>query len=536
MLRIAAKTIRGPVSSLSLGKSAPKQMQRVARNNLTLSTHFGTRSIESSQRVLLLGLNALGQRHHMSTATSPKTLDIVSPIDGKRLDSIPLHTKSDLDEFILKGQSAFDGWKDISLRDRSQILYRYRNLLMENKDVLSEINHLENGKTMDEARAEIDKAIEITEFACSLPQLSTDKISEVSKGIQCRISKKPLGVVASITPFNFPSMVPNWTIPIAIAMGNCVILKPSERTPLSALKVVDLLKKAGLPDGVVQVLNGGKELVESICDHPDIQAVSFVGSTKVAKSVYERATKNHKRALCLGGAKNHLLVLPDANKEMTADNVAASMTGCAGQRCMAASVMVGIGEIDPIVDALVENARKIVPGENLGAVISKEAKDRIESYITEAEQQGATILLDGRNIKVPGKENGFYVGPTVIDHVTKDMRIAKEEVFGPVLSIIRTKDIEEGIRIQNSSNYGNGASVFTQSGKLAAAIVDRLKAGMVGVNIGVPVPREPYSFGGWGESKFGVGDITGESSINFWTQDKKITTKWNPEDKKDWMS
>ena len=300
--------------------------------------------------------------------------------------------------------------------------------------------------------------------------------------------------------------------------------------------MAEMLKEAGLPDGVFNVVNGGKEIVEAICDHPGIEAVSFVGSTKVAKIVYRRATSNLKRCVALGGAKNHLLVLPDAHLGMTASNIAASMSGCAGQRCMAAAAMVGVGAVDHIVEQLCREARAIVPGKNLGSVISKAAKERIEDYITEAEKAGAKVLVDGRGAKVEGQENGYYVGPTVIDYVTPDMAIAKEEVFGPVIVIIRAKDIEEAIAIENSSNYGNAASVFTQSGGMARYVMEHASAGMIGVNIGVPVPREPFSFGGWNESKFGVCDITGKSSIEFFTQIKKTTTKWNPEAWTNWMS
>jgi malonate-semialdehyde dehydrogenase (acetylating)/methylmalonate-semialdehyde dehydrogenase len=291
-----------------------------------------------------------------------------------------------------------------------------------------------------------------------------------------------------------------------------------------------------LPDGVFNIVNGGKDTVEAICDHPDIKAVSFVGSTKVAKIVYKRATSTLKRCVALGGAKNHLLVLPDANPEMTASNVVASMSGCAGQRCMAASVMVGIDKVQHIIDLMVEAAKEIVPGDNLGSIITAESKERIERYITEAENDGAKILLDGRNTIVKGKEGGYYVGPTIIDYVTIDMSVAREEIFGPVISIIRAKDLDEAIEIENGSNYGNAAAVFTQSGGLAKQVMERASAGMIGVNIGVPVPREPFSFGGWNESKFGVGDITGRSSIEFWTQNKKTTTKWNPEAQTNWMS
>ena len=366
--------------------------------------------------------------------------------------------------------------------------------------------------------------------------LISGELLEVSKGVECRIENFPVGVVASISPFNFPNMVPNWTIPNALVLGNTMILKPSELVPLSANRLAELLKESGLPKGVFNVVHGTKDAVEAICDHPGIDAVSFVGSTKVAKIVYKRATSNLKRVLALGGAKNHLIVLPDANVEMTASNVAASMTGCAGQRCMAAAAMVGVGSIDHIIEQLCEEARKIIPGKNLGAIISAKAKERIENYITEAEKDGAKILVDGRNYVVEGKENGFYVGPTVIDYVRPEMKIAKEEVFGPVLSILRTETLDEAISIENSSNYGNAAAVFTQSGGLARYVSDRASAGMIGVNIGVPVPREPFSFGGWNDSRFGVGDITGKSSIGFWSKQKKITTKWNPESQVNWMS
>ena len=297
-----------------------------------------------------------------------------------------------------------------------------------------------------------------------------------------------------------------------------------------------LLREAGLPEGVFNIVHGDSGIVEAICDHPGIEAVSFVGSTRVAKLVYRRATASLKRCLALGGAKNHLLVLPDAKPEMTAQNVAASMSGCAGQRCMAASAMVGVGAVDHIVEKICDEARRIVPGANLGAVINREAKERIERFITEAEQQGAKVLVDGRNATVAGKEKGTYVGPTVIDHVKPHMAIAKEEIFGPVISIMRVDTLDEALAIENANPYGNAASVFTQNGGYARYVIDRASAGMVGVNVGVPVPREPFSFGGWNESKFGVGDITGKSSIEFWTRLKKSTVKWNPEAGVNWMS
>ena len=469
-------------------------------------------------------------------ASTDRKMEVISPLDGNLLSTVPMSTSKDLDTAVKAAKAAFPGWSRTPIKERVQVFFRYKYLLEKHLKELAELCSEENGKTYGESAAEIEKCIELTEFATSLPQLVTGEILEVSKGVECRTEHVALGVVASIVPFNFPSMVPNWTIPNAIALGNCMIIKPSEKVPLSCGRLAEILKEAGLPDGVFNVVHGDVEIVEAICDHPDIEAVSFVGSTKIAKIVYQRATHNYKRCLALGGAKNHLMVLPDAKPEMTAQNVAASMSGCAGQRCMAASAMIAVGNVDSIIDKICEEARKIVPGKNLGAVINKESQLRIEKYITEAETQGAKILVDGRHTKVDGKENGTYVGPTVIDFVTPDMSVAREEIFGPVISIMRTNTVDEALAIENANPYGNAASVFTQNGSMARYIIDHASAGMIGVNVGVPVPREPFSFGGWNESKFGVGDITGKSSIEFWTKLKKSTTKWNPEAGVNWMS
>jgi malonate-semialdehyde dehydrogenase (acetylating)/methylmalonate-semialdehyde dehydrogenase len=463
-------------------------------------------------------------------------MDVVSPLTGEILSQACMSTYADLDAACQSAAAAFPAWSALTLKERVQIFFRFRALLEKNRTELIQLVHTENGKTLDEAAAEVDKGIELCEFACSLPQIVNDEVQEVSRGVECRVAHKPLGVVASIVPFNFPLMVPLWTLPNAIALGNCLIMKPSELVPLSCMRIAELLKEAGLPDGVFNVVNGDKELVEAICDHPTIQAVSFVGSTAVAKIVYQRSTSKLKRCIALGGAKNHLIVLPDAHVDMAASNIAASMSGCAGQRCMAASAMLAVGNVQPIIDKLCEEARKIVVGKNLGAVISQKAKERIERYITEAEAAGAKILVDGRGATVAGKEGGFYVSPTVIDYVRPEMKIAKEEVFGPVIAIIRTQNLEEAMKIENGSNYGNAASVFTQNGAYAKYVMENASAGMIGVNVGVPVPREPFSFGGWNESKFGSHDITGRSSIEFWTQLKKTTVKWNAEAKVNWMS
>ena len=329
-------------------------------------------------------------------------------------------------------------------------------------------------------------------------------------------------------------MVPLWMIPLAITSGNCFILKPSEKTPLSTLKIAEYLKEAGLPDGVFQILNGSQKAVEAICDHPDIKAVAFVGSSKVAKIVYTRTTAQGKRALCLGGAKNHMIVVPDADLDSTAKGLLASSMGSAGQRCMAASVAVGVANVDPIINQLIEEANKFVLGLDMGTIISKSAFDRIKGYIDEAENMGAKVLVDGRTPVPPaGYENGYWLGPTILDGVDPDWPCAKEEIFGPVLSIIRTDTIDEAMKIENNNIYGNAAAVFTTSGEVAKTISETASSGMVGVNIGVPVPREPYSFGGWNESKYGHGDITGKSGVEFWTDLKKVTARW-PESDEPW--
>ena len=463
-------------------------------------------------------------------------IDVFDPSAGTVISRVPMSGVAELNAAVTAAKRAFPAWSALPIKERVQVFYRYKALLEKNIAALAALVTEENGKIDSEARAEVLKSAELSEFACSLPQIATGEVLEVSRGVECRIERFPLGVVAGIAPFNFPNMVPNWSIPNAIALGNCFILKPSEYVPLSAGRIAELLAEAGLPAGVFQVVHGGKDVVEAICDHPDISAISFVGSTKIAKVVYRRATNNLKRCLALGGAKNHLIVMPDADREMAASNIIASMSGCAGQRCMAASVMVAVSSSDHVIARMVEIAKAMVPGKDLGPVISAEAKARIVRYIDEAEAQGAKVLVDGRKVSVPGKENGYFLGPTIIDQVTPAMKIAQEEVFGPVLVIVRAADVDEAIAIENASPYGNAASVYTESGGVARKVMERASAGMVGVNVGVPVPREPFSFGGWNESRFGVGDITGKGSVEFWTQAKKMTTKWNREAGTNWMS
>lgn len=465
-----------------------------------------------------------------------ESLDVTNPADGSVISKVPLSSADDVDRAVAAARAAFPKWSSTPIKERVQVFFRYKALLEKHIDELAALITEENGKVDSEARAEVLKAAELTEFACSLPQITAGEVLEVSRGVECRVERYPVGIVASIAPFNFPIMVPNWTIPNAIALGNCMILKPSEQVPMSAGRIAELLHDAGLPDGVFNVVHGGQTTVEAICDHPGIDGITFVGSTKVAKIVYRRGSSNLKRVLALGGAKNHIIVMPDAEPEMTSTNVVASMAGCAGQRCMAASVLMAVGKSDHIIERMVKVMGRMAPGVDVGPVISREAKERIERYIAEAEEGGAKVLVDGRGATVKDRENGFFVGPTLIDYVKPEMRIAQEEIFGPVMVIVRADDVDEALDVQHRSPYGNAASVFTESGGVARHVMENASAGMVGVNVGVPVPREPFGFGGWNESKFGVGDITGHSSIEFWTKAKKMTTKWNREAGVNWMS
>lgn len=464
------------------------------------------------------------------------TLEVFSPLDGATLGAVPLASAPTVDEIVQQAQTAFVSWSATPLKERVQVLFRFKTLLEHHHLELANLIQAENGKTWAEAKAELDKGIEVLEFACSLPQIWDQGTLEVSTGVSCQYERYPLGVVLSIVPFNFPAMVPLWTIPIAIGCGNSFILKPSELVPLTAVRLAELLTAAGLPPGVFNIVHGTRETTEYLVEHPGIHALSFVGSTKVARQVYQQACNLGKRVLALGGAKNHLVVVPDADPDITAKNVVASAMGCAGQRCMAASVLILVGNTGNILEQILAEAKKIRVGEDLGSVISPAAKERIESYVTRAEKDGYQILLDGRGAQVVGKEKGSYVGPTLIAGVPPGAECACDEIFGPVLSIIQVNTLDEAIAIENSNPYGNAASIYTSSGAVARYFSERANAGMVGINIGVPVPREPFSFGGWNDSKFGHGDITGMDGVRFWTKLKKITTKWTASAAQNWMS
>ena len=467
-------------------------------------------------------------------SVSDKTISVISPYFGKEIANIPDSNSSDLEHAVEKAKQQFPKWSKLNIRDRAEVMFHFKTILENNIDELAQLIALDNGKTIEDAKGSIMRGKEVVEFATSLPSVLNGESSQVAEGITCTITHEPLGIVAGITPFNFPAMVPLWMIPLAITSGNCFILKPSEKTPLSALKIAEYLDKAGLPKSVFQVLNGSREIVEKICDHPEIKAIAFVGSSGVAKAVYTRSTNLGKRALCLGGAKNHMVVVPDADLDSTAKGLLASSMGSAGQRCMAASVAVGVANIDPIINQLIIEAKNFILGKDMGTIISREALVRITNYIDEAETMGARVLIDGRSSTPPkGYENGYWLGPTILDNVNKDWPCAKEEIFGPVLSIIRAKDLEKAIKIENDNPYGNAAAVFTTSGEVAKTISETASSGMIGINIGVPVPREPYSFGGWNESKYGHGDITGKSGVRFWTNLKKTTTRW-PQSNEKW--
>lgn len=469
---------------------------------------------------------------------SGQKVDVYSPYNGKVVGFINCATENEITEAISLANEASKKWAQTPIKERSQIMFRFREILLRDIDTISNRVSLESGKTLNEAKAGLMKGIEVLEFALSLQNLDQGGKMEVSRGVYCEYKREALGVVASITPFNFPAMVPMWTIPIALTLGNAYIWKPSEKTPLTSIFIANALKEAGLPDGVMTVLNGTSEVVNSIIDNKYVKAVGFVGSSKIAKLVYQRATSHGKRALCLGGAKNHIVLLPDATAEMAGVGIADSFTGCAGQRCMAASVLLAVGDTQKQIEAILARAKDTTCGDKMGALITKEQHSFLSEAIDEAVKDGAKLILDGRTneVKEANYKGGYWLGPTILDNVKPGSIAATKELFGPILSIVHCKNISEAMEIENSNDYGNACSVFTNNGAMAEMVATKAKAGMVGINIGVPVPREPFSFGGINESKFGFGDITGVNSLNFWSDLKKVTTKWQMQNDHNWMS
>ena len=470
-------------------------------------------------------------------ASADSFIPVISPWTGKSIGRVTMSSKADVESAVAAAAAAFPAWRNTPIKERTIKLFKFREIVLQRIEEIANIAALESGKTLAEGRAGIMKGLEVCEFALSLQNMDSGGAMDVSRGVTCEYRREPLGVVVGVVPFNFPAMVPMWMYPIALTLGNCFILKPSEKVPLTSQLMAECLRDAGFPPGVFQLINGGKEAVEALVDHPKVQALGFVGSTPIAKALYGRATSLGKRALCLGGAKNYLLVAPDADEKITVRSVVDSFTGCAGQRCMAASLMIGIGNVDHLITSIAEVASRIELGLQMGAIIDRAAFDRISKAIGTAEKQGARILVDGRNAKAPpGYEGGNWIGATIIDQATPEMECAQAEIFGPVMIILRVKNLTEALALEANSPFGNATSIFTTSGVVAKFVSDQATNGMIGVNIGVPVPREPFSFGGSKESKFGACDITGESSLDFWAQRKKITIKWAEQADATWMS
>ena len=467
-------------------------------------------------------------------ATGTDTAPVFNPATGAEQARVVLGGPAEVDTAVAAAAKAFETWSESSLAQRTQVMFAFRQLLVEHEEELGRIISAEHGKTVDDARGEITRGREVVEFACGLGDILKGSFSDqVSRGVDVHDFRQPLGVVAGVTPFNFPAMVPLWMHPIAIATGNTFILKPSERDPSAANFVAELYKKAGLPDGVFNVVHGGKPAVDAILTHPGIEAVSFVGSTPIAKYVHERATAHGKRVQALGGAKNHAVVLPDADLEFAANHITAGAYGSAGERCMAVSVAVAVGDAaDRLVDILERKAREVrvgpgdQPGTDMGPLVTKAAQERIENAVGTAATQGATLVVDGRGLKIDGHEDGFFTGPSLLDHVTVEMDAYKEELFGPVLAIIRTETLDQAIALINANPYGNGTALFTASGEAARRFQRTIKIGMIGINVPVPVPMSYYSFGGWKDSLIGDSPIHGPEGIRFYTRPKVVTTRW----------
>mmetsp|Transcript_20370 Transcript_20370/g.34104 ORF Transcript_20370/g.34104 Transcript_20370/m.34104 type:complete len:510 (-) Transcript_20370:3188-4717(-) len=459
-------------------------------------------------------------------------IDVVAPATGAIIAKVPASTARDVDTAVAAAKEAFPSWSGMTIKSRAAIMFKFHSLVEANANELAEIIVKENGKNIVEALADVAKGNETAEWACALPELATGKRLEVSRGVTCQETREPLGIVGAIVPFNFPAMVPMWTIPIALTMGNCVILKPSEKVPLTMQRMVELMVTAGFPPGVFQIVHGAVDVVNAMCDHPEISAVSFVGSSKVAEIVSKRCHAVNKRVLALGGAKNHLLALPDCDTAMASRDIVASFAGCCGQRCMAASVLILIGNDKncELIKSVIAAAGQLVAGQKggeVGPLIDGLAKKRVLDYINEAEAAGSEILLDGRSWATE-RTQGFWVGPTILLHSSAEDRAMKEEIFGPVLSVYCASSWEEAIAIENSNPYGNAACIYTEKGANAEWFIKRFRASMLGVNIGIPVPREPFSFGGlYGtQSKFGDCDITGDGAMEFFSNRIKVTSKW----------
>ena len=466
--------------------------------------------------------------------SSEEYLDVYDPSKGEAISKVVLSNNIDFNNAIKSSKEAQLKWQFETPLKRSRILSKYKTLIENNMDELAELICKEHGKTFEDAKGSITRGLEVVEFACGIPHLLKGEFSQnVGTNIDSWSVRQPLGISAGITPFNFPAMVPMWMYPISIACGNSFILKPSEKDPSCSIKLAQLFSEAGLPDGVFNVLQGDKRIVDQILQSTDISSISFVGSTPVAKYIYEQSSKYLKRVQALGGAKNHLIVMPDANIDQAVDGIIGAAYGSAGERCMAVSVAVAVGEIaDKLVDNINDKCQKLKVApwtdkeSDMGPVISKEHKDKVENYIAAGISEGAKIITDGRNYNIQGYENGYFLGPTLFDNVTKDMSIYKEEIFGPVLSVVRAKNYNEAINLVNEHPFGNGTSIYTSDGEVARHFTTNSKIGMVGVNVPIPVPMAFHSFGGWKHSLFGDHAMHGIEGIHFFTKLKTITSRW----------
>ncbi len=464
---------------------------------------------------------------------SGRTAPVYDPALGIESKRVALANKTEIDAAIAAAKNAFRPWADTSLAKRQQIVFAFRELLNSRKNELAEIITSEHGKVLSDALGEITRGQEVVEFAVGIPHLMKGFYTEnASSGVDVYSTRQPLGVVGIISPFNFPAMVPMWFFPIAIAAGNTVVIKPSEKDPSASIWIAKLWKEAGLPDGVFNVLNGDKESVDGLLDSPDVSSISFVGSTPIAKYIYEKASQSGKRVQALGGAKNHMLVLPDADLDLVADSAINAGFGSAGERCMAISVVVAVEPVaDKLIPKITERMDKLVTGDgrrscDMGPLVTKEHRDKVASYIDIAQKDGAKVVVDGRNVKPNGEANGFWLGPTLIDNVPTTSKVYQEEIFGPVLSIVRVKSYEEGVKLINSGAFGNGTAIFTNDGGAARRFQYEIEVGMVGINVPIPVPVAYYSFGGWKQSLFGDTKAHGVEGVHFFTKGKAITSRW----------
>ena len=471
----------------------------------------------------------------LTRSSSPRTAPVFNPATGEQTALVPLSTAAELDAAVAAAKLALPAWADMPPLKRARFMFRFKELLDANTDRIAEAISAEHGKTHADAVGEVQRGIEVVEFCCGIPHLLKGEFSRhVGPAIDTHSDRQPLGVVAGITPFNFPAMVPMWMYPVAVACGNTFVLKPSEKDPGASMVVYDLFREAGFPDGVLNIVHGDKEVVDAILTHPDVKAVSFVGSTPIAEYVYRTGTAHGKRVQALGGAKNHMIVMPDADMDKAADALMGAGYGSAGERCMAVSVAVPVGEetANRLVESLAPRVRALKigpatdPDAEMGPLVTRQHMEKVTGYIDLGVKEGAELVVDGRDFRLQGYENGYFVGGTLLDRVRPEMRVYKEEIFGPVLSVVRSPDYQHAIGLINAHEFGNGAAIFTRDGDAARSFADKVEAGMVGVNVPIPVPVAYHSFGGWKRSLFGDHAIYGPEGVHFYTRLKTVTSRW----------